>query len=244
MGFPPNRRRIDLLFSVAVAIATGLLFGLAPACRPRAWICLPLESGDRRGGGRKRFGDIAQGSGYCARALSFLLLVGAGLFAKTLGNLKDARTGMEKIGNVITFRIEPALAGYTVPRMRNFNTEVLREIRATPGVKIGGLYIQSAPAGGAPDMTMSPWRDIRPKTAKPCRLSTTSCRLDIGRQWAYHCCRAGSSMRAIGQIRATRTRLRMWRWWIGRSRSIISASGAPWAAIWATSARSREPFGL
>ena len=88
-------------------------------------------------------------------ALSFLLLVGAGLFAKTLGNLKDARTGMEKIGNVITFRIEPALAGYTVPRMRNFNTEVLREIRATPGVKSAAYTYNPLLLGWAPDMTMS-----------------------------------------------------------------------------------------
>ena len=140
-----------LLFSVAVAIATGLLFGLAPALqatRLDLFTALKAETGAVMGASASA--RLRKALVTAQVALSFLLLVGAGLFAKTLGNLKDARTGMEKIGNVITFCIEPALAGYTVPRMRNFNTEVLREIRATPGVKSAAYTYNPLLLGGRP----------------------------------------------------------------------------------------------
>jgi predicted permease len=51
--------------------------------------------------------------------------------------------------------MEPALAGYTVPRMRNFDMEVLREIRAIPGVKSATYTYNPLLLGWAPDMTMA-----------------------------------------------------------------------------------------
>ena len=52
-------------------------------------------------------------------ALSFLLLMGAGLFAKTLANLKNTHTGFESAGNLVSFQVDPAKNGYTVARTRN-----------------------------------------------------------------------------------------------------------------------------
>jgi predicted permease len=142
-----------LLFSTGAALITGLLFGLAPAfqaTRLDLFCALKAVTG----------GVVGVGSAARLRkalvtaqvALSFLLLIGAGLFATTLGNLKNARTGMENIGNVVSFRLDPALNGYTVPRLRAFNTELLREIRATPGVRAAAYTYNPLLLGWAPDM--------------------------------------------------------------------------------------------
>ena len=50
-------------------------------------------------------------------ALSFLLLVGAGLFARTLLNLKHIDTGLQTIDHLVTFQMDPAKNGYTVPQV-------------------------------------------------------------------------------------------------------------------------------
>jgi predicted permease len=49
-------------------------------------------------------------------------------------NLKSARTGFESGRNLVSFQVDPAKNGYTVARTRNFYTDALSEIRATPGV--------------------------------------------------------------------------------------------------------------
>jgi predicted permease len=124
-----------LVFSIAVAIATGLLFGLAPAAQATK---LDLFTALKEAAG------AVAGSGGSARlrkalvtaqvALSFLLLVGAGLFTRTLINLKNTHTGFEGVGKLVTFQVDPARLGYSVPRIRSFYEDMLREIRATPGV--------------------------------------------------------------------------------------------------------------
>lgn len=125
-----------LLFSIGVALATGLLFGLAPALQAtRLDLATTLKDvvGSVTGGGSSaRFRKalvIAQ------VALSFLLLAGTGLFVRTLLNLKNTPKGFESIENVVAFQVDPAKNGYPLPRIRSFCTDLLSEIRATPGVQ-------------------------------------------------------------------------------------------------------------
>jgi predicted permease len=72
-------------------------------------------------------------------ALSFLLLFGAGLFVRSLLNLKGTDTGFRDAGSLVTFQLSPALNGYDAPRTVNFYSELLDHIRAAPGVKSAGL---------------------------------------------------------------------------------------------------------
>ena len=67
-------------------------------------------------------------------AFSFLLLAGAGLFVKTLVNLKNARTGFENIERLVTFQVDPSLNGYNGQRQRAFYLRALDAINATPGI--------------------------------------------------------------------------------------------------------------
>jgi predicted permease len=125
-----------LLFSVGMALATALLFGVAPARQATGLDLMTVL--------KDVVGVVSGGSG-AARfrktlvtaqvALSFLLLVGAGLFARTLANLKHTRTGFESAQNLVSFQVDPAKNGYTVMRTRNFYADVLREMGTVPGVK-------------------------------------------------------------------------------------------------------------
>jgi predicted permease len=125
-----------LTFNAVLAVFTGLLFGLAPAVqslRVDLWNTLKDVVGAVSGGGgsvklRKAL-VIAQ------VAFSFLLLAGSGLFVKTLANLKQTNAGFRDIGNLITFQVDPALNGYSGPRLRTFYQQALLGVRSLPGVK-------------------------------------------------------------------------------------------------------------
>jgi hypothetical protein len=71
--------------------------------------------------------------------LSFLLLFGAGLFVRSLQNLKTTNAGFHDMDNLVTFQLSPALLGYDTPRVVHFYQELLERIRAVPGIRSAGL---------------------------------------------------------------------------------------------------------
>jgi predicted permease len=129
-----------LLFSIIVAVATGLLFGLAPALQgTRLDVSSTLKDAAIVSGGRStRTRKILVAAQV---ALSFLLLVGAGLFAKTLYNLKNSNTGMNDIQNLVTFAVDPRGSRYTGPKAQSLYKDALSEIRTTPGVKSAAFSV-------------------------------------------------------------------------------------------------------
>lgn len=130
----PDRR--ILLFGIAASLVTGLLFGLVPAIQATG-VDLLTALKDEGGGvaGVMRSTRLRKTLVVSQVTLSFLLLVGAGLFARTLVNLKHTETGFHSIENLVTFGLNPAKNGYSVPQLRRFYDNVLREVRATPGVE-------------------------------------------------------------------------------------------------------------
>jgi predicted permease len=135
-----------LLFGVFVALATGLLFGLAPALQgTRLDVSSTLKDAAIVSGGRSaRTRKILVAAQV---ALSFLLLVGAGLFAKTLFNLKNMNTGMNDIQDLVTFTVDPRGARYTGPKAQALYKETLSEIRSTPGVTSAAFSVVPLLAG-------------------------------------------------------------------------------------------------
>ena len=145
-----------LLFSMGMVMATALLFGVAPAFQATKLDLLTTL--------KDLAGAVTGGSGSTGFrkalvtaqvALSFLLLVGAGLFARTLANLKDIRTGFESPQNLVSFQVDPAKNGYTVGRVRNFYSDTLREIRALPGVKSAAYAMWPLLNGREWDLTVA-----------------------------------------------------------------------------------------
>ena len=87
-------------------------------------------------------------------ALSFLLLFGAGLFVRSLQNLKTADTGVS-LDNLVTFQLSPALSGYDVPRAMVLYDQLLDNLRALPGVKSASLAAVPILSGDEWDNSMS-----------------------------------------------------------------------------------------
>jgi predicted permease len=129
-----------LLFTLALTFLTGLIFGLVPALRasrPDLWTTLKDAVGSIAGSGGSLF--LRKGLVTAQVALSFLLLFGAGLFVRSLHNLKAVDTGFRDIDNLVTFQVAPALNGYDAARTVHFYEELLDQIRAIPGVKSATL---------------------------------------------------------------------------------------------------------
>jgi predicted permease len=128
-----------MMFTFALTLATGLLFGLLPALRasrPDLWSTLKDTVGAVAGQGGSLF--LRKGLVAAQVALSFLLLFGAGLFVRSLQNLQTTDTGMKDIENLVTFQLQPALNGYDTPRTVQLYRSLLENIRALPGVSAAG----------------------------------------------------------------------------------------------------------
>ncbi len=143
-------------FNIGLALLTGLLFGLAPALqssRFNLWNTLKDVVGAVAGtSGSVRLRKTLVTAQV---ALSFLLLAGAGLFVKSLSNLKNTNTGFREIDNLVTFQVDPALNGYDVPKLKTLYKSLLENIRSTPGVKAAGYAMVPLLHGGEWDSTMS-----------------------------------------------------------------------------------------
>jgi predicted permease len=122
-----------LLYALALALATGLLFGAYPAwsaARASTAGALKEDSGQAsasRAGVRMRRGLVT-----AQVALSLLLLIPMGLFLKSLVNLLRTDLGM-KTSNVMTFILSPELNGYSLEGARQFFTQAEENLAAAPG---------------------------------------------------------------------------------------------------------------
>jgi predicted permease len=125
-----------LLFTFGVTILTSLVFGLIPgwrATRPDVWTTMKDTIGSVAGSrGTSLF--LRKSLIAAQVALSFLLLFGAGLFVRSLQNLRTTDTGFEEMDNLLTFQLAPALNGYDVPRAVNFYRDLVENLRTIPGV--------------------------------------------------------------------------------------------------------------
>jgi predicted permease len=128
-----------LAFTFSIATFTGVLFGLAPAVqstRPDVAPSLKDESGSVMGGrGRLRKVLVAT-----QVAISLLLLIGAGLFIRTLDNLLKVDVGF-RTSSLISFSLDPSLNGYTNERAREFSRTLLERLRTMPGVSAAGFAL-------------------------------------------------------------------------------------------------------
>ncbi len=142
-----------LAFNFALSLATGLLFGLVPAWRstnPNLAPVLKDQAGSVVGGGvgfRKAL-VIAQVT------ISILLLISAGLFIRTLRNLRLLDLGI-KTESVVAFNISPGLSGYTPARIPILYKTLIDRLRAQPGVREVGFATMGLLEGNEWDSTVT-----------------------------------------------------------------------------------------
>jgi len=133
---PGLSSRLDLrmlAFNFALALLVSLLFSLAPALqfrRPDVTLALKQQVAGIAGGPRR----LRQASVVVQIGLSLLLLAGAGLFARTLHNLKTLDVGFAT-DHLVTFTIEPLLAGYQLDQSAELYDRILGKLSALPGVR-------------------------------------------------------------------------------------------------------------
>ena len=120
-------------FTAGVTLATGALFGIAPA-----WSATRAEIGTAMKDGGKA--STSQRKGWSGRtivafqvALSTLLLVGAGLFVRTLINLNSIDVGF-RTDNLVLFDINPPSKQYPAPKDVALHARIEEALRAVPGV--------------------------------------------------------------------------------------------------------------
>ena len=119
-------------FTAAISLATGILFGLAPALRAtRVSLADTLKEAGRSGSGR---GGAAKTLVAAQVAVSMLLLIAAGLFLRTLYNLKQQDLGFNP-DHLLIMRVDPVSAGYRGPEVGRAMKTLLDRLRAIPGVQ-------------------------------------------------------------------------------------------------------------
>jgi putative ABC transport system permease protein len=145
-----------LLFTLGLSLATGLLFGFAPALRSvRPDIVATLKEGGRGGtGGERR--RLSSGLVIAEIGLSLMLLAGAGLLVKSLGELHDVEKGFDET-NVLTARIPLPESKYdTEEKWRAFYTELTERTKALPGVQYASVSQIIPLAGNSWETGISP----------------------------------------------------------------------------------------
>jgi putative ABC transport system permease protein len=143
---------LALLFTLGIAAAAGILFGLAPAFSASR---LNLTNALREGGGR------TSGGASTARlrnllviseiALSLVLLIGAALLIRTFANLRNENLGFDP-RNVLTLRFSMSGPHYlTTAATEKFFRQVFERLRQIPGVE-SAAYVTALPIEFSPDL--------------------------------------------------------------------------------------------
>ncbi|HEY2933148.1 MAG TPA: ABC transporter permease [Acidobacteriota bacterium] len=121
-----------LAFTLAISVLTGVLFGLTPAWRATSLdLATAIKQGRRTTGAVSR---LSKGLIVAQVALSLLLLVGAGLFIRTLHNLQRINLGFNQ-ENLLLFRLQPQQGGYKDERLVQFYQQLFARLDNLPGVR-------------------------------------------------------------------------------------------------------------
>jgi predicted permease len=120
-------------FTAAIAVVTGLLFGLAPSLRAtRVDLNSTLKENTR--GAKGTLSLLGKSLVIAQVAVSLLLLAGAGLFIRTLNNPQNVKLGFNA-ENLLLFRLDPRGKGYTGEKITSLNERICERIGAIPGVR-------------------------------------------------------------------------------------------------------------
>ncbi|HEX4379424.1 MAG TPA: ABC transporter permease, partial [Candidatus Acidoferrum sp.] len=133
-------------FALLISVATGLLFGLAPAIHSsKAGLASTMREGSRGAGYNAKAGRMRDALMVSQLAFAVVLMVGAGLLLETLRDLLRQNPGFNP-SQVVTANIylpapnDPQLDPYlTLAQQIPFNRELLRRANAIPGVELAAI---------------------------------------------------------------------------------------------------------
>jgi predicted permease len=119
-------------FALASSLLTGLIFAAAPAiASSRVDLLASLKDGATTTRGRRR---LREGLVAIQVAVAVLLLTGAGLFIRTLHNVRGIDLGFRPTG-IVSAAIQPSRFGFDSKRSQAYVRELLERVRSAPGVQ-------------------------------------------------------------------------------------------------------------
>jgi predicted permease len=128
-----------LCFSIAIAVLTGIVFGLAPAIQgTRVEPIQALKSGRGVSAGSVSRWSLKQTLVALQVALSLVLLIGAGLFVRTLRNFTSLNPGFDR-DHLVTVGIDTHLLGYSQTQLTALYQRLVDRVEALPGVRSASL---------------------------------------------------------------------------------------------------------
>jgi predicted permease len=134
-----------LAFGAGLSLFSGVLFGAIPALRATRLDLMAVIK-ENSGSALPRFGLTGGQAMVAAQtALALMLLVGAGLFMRTLTNLRAADLGF-RFDGLLYARIEPRSGGLVQEQRRQFFEDAIARLRAIPGV-VAATATGMAPLG-------------------------------------------------------------------------------------------------
>jgi predicted permease len=124
-----------VVFIAALTALAGVAFGIAPALRAARSLDAELRTGGRTvTRSRARLG---RGLLVFQVTVSLLLLIGAGLFLRTVDNLRKVDVGFDP-DNVVIFRVNPGLTGYERQNVAALYDRIAARLSTVPGVRAVG----------------------------------------------------------------------------------------------------------
>ena len=130
-----------MAFTFGVSLLTSVAFGIAPAVQAsRMRVGMALNSSARTASGTGMQSSRALPKILVAAqvALSLILLVGAGLFVRTLQNLKNQDFGFNR-SNLLLIEFNAKLAGYKTEQLNGLYKRIVQRLEALPGVRSAAL---------------------------------------------------------------------------------------------------------
>src|SRR6476661_6940033 len=137
---------VVLAFALLISILTGLVFGLAPALHStKAGLSSAIREGSRGSGDSAKTGRLRDVLIISELAFAVILMVGAGLLLRTLRHLLQENPGFNPTQVVTTnmwlgIPSDPKADPYPgIPGKARFNRELLRRMKAIPGVELAAI---------------------------------------------------------------------------------------------------------
>ncbi|HEV2422073.1 MAG TPA: ABC transporter permease [Candidatus Acidoferrales bacterium] len=128
-----------LLFTFAASVLTGILFGLAPAFRiTRIELASAMKDTAANVSDARDKHRLGKSLIVAQVAASLVLMIGAGLFVRTLVNFEKRDYGFNQ-QNLLTFGLDPTRAGYHDARLISLYSQLLDRIQDLPGIKSATL---------------------------------------------------------------------------------------------------------
>jgi len=162
--------RMVLGFSFAISIATGILFGLAPALRyARPDDAVALREGERTTGGGSRLGryvNVRSALVVAEIALAMVLLAGGGLLIRSFVELSRIDTGYDP-SNVVTFQVAVPSDLYPPARTKAFAEELVAKLQSIAGVESAGYANQLPMVNLVNSFPLGPRPRPRPEPGRP-----------------------------------------------------------------------------